>query len=115
MSVTTTDNPLTYSALSVLADYELRHTTPLADVTHDLAPPNARPDAPPPSQNPPTWPTDHRRVPPYRPVDETLDQSQRRVFLSRVEQAFISVMFLGVGLNAVREALAPAVGRGMGE
>jgi hypothetical protein len=52
-------------------------------------------------ENPPNWDYTHRRVPPYRPVDTRLDQSQRRVYHNRAEQVFISVMFAGVLINAV--------------
>lgn len=95
MSVTTTQNAVTYNTLSVLADYELHHSD-----TSDPAPaPNSHPALA--SQNPPEWPTDHRRVPNYRPINRDLDQSQRRIYNNNVERAFVTVMLRGVWLNAV--------------
>ena len=44
---------------------------------------------------------DRRRIPDYRPVNRDLDQNLRRVYLNNVEKAFITMMFLGVGINAV--------------
>jgi hypothetical protein len=40
-------------------------------------------------------------VPEYRPINTELDQSERRVYLSGVEQAFVGVMFTGVYLESV--------------
>jgi hypothetical protein len=95
MSVTTTQNAVTYNTLSVLVDYELHHSD-----TSDPAPaPNSHPA--PASQNPPEWPTGHRRVPNYRPINRDLDQSQRCIYNNNGERAFITVMLRGVWLNAV--------------
>ncbi|KAF1962603.1 hypothetical protein CC80DRAFT_570659 [Byssothecium circinans] len=99
MSVTTTANPQTYNLQRVLADYDLHHTpetTPL-DTTLNIhpSPPSASP------RNPPNWPTDERRVPPYRPVNTDLVQSERRVYQNGIERSFVTVMFMGVFLEAV--------------
>lgn len=53
------------------------------------------------THNPPGWPDDYRRIPPYRPINRHLDQSQRRVYTSLVEQAFINIMFTGLEINVV--------------
>jgi hypothetical protein len=96
MSVTTTANPLTYTLQSTLADYDLHHT----DGEGIDASLNTHP-APATQGNPASWPTEHRRIPEYRPVNTQLDQSVRRVYLSPVEQVFVGVMFTGVYLQSV--------------
>lgn len=100
MSTTTTANPRTYQLRTVLADYDLHHSaeTPELDTSLNAHP---VPGSHVTSQNPPDWPTDERRVPPCRPVNTNLDQSQRRVYTSPVERAFVTVMFTGVYLEAV--------------
>ena len=52
--------------------------------------------------NPPSWPTDHYRIPPHRPVNRYLDLEQRPLGDNAMETAFLVVMFTGVVLNAVR-------------
>ena len=97
MSVTTTANPATYTLQATLTDYNLYHSesqnSPL-DTSLNAHPASV-------AQNPSTWPHDHRRVPPYRPVNTELDQSQRRVYQNGIERAFVGVMFTGVFLEAV--------------
>jgi hypothetical protein len=96
MSVTTTANPIHYTLHPVLADYDLHHTESL-----DTSP-NAHP-APSTShqESPADWPTEHRRVPAYRPINTELDQSERRVYQNGIERTFIAVMFTGVFLQSV--------------
>ena len=90
---TTTNRPGALSA--ALQDYNLHHSgTATAEGEHHT-------NTQEPVENPPGWDYPHRRVPPYRPVDTRLDQSQRRVYHNRAEQVFISVMFTGVLINAV--------------
>jgi hypothetical protein len=96
MSVTTTTNPLTYNLSSVLADYDLHHTAESLDTSL-----NPHPAPTPPSQNPSDWPTEHRRVPAFRPVNTQLDQSERRVYQNGAERTFILVMFTGVYIESV--------------
>jgi len=89
---TATIRPSTLSA--ALQDYNLHHSgITTAEGERDTT-------AQTPVENPPGWDYTHRRVPPYRPVDTRLDQSQRRVYHNRAEQVFISVMFTGVLVNA---------------
>ncbi|PWO22601.1 FabG, Dehydrogenase [Pyrenophora tritici-repentis] len=95
MSVTTTANPATYNLQSVLAEYDLHHT----EETHDPSL-NAHPNPNSSAQNPSHWPTDHRRVPAYRPINTALDQGQRRVYLNTGEQVFVGIMFTGVFLES---------------
>jgi hypothetical protein len=51
--------------------------------------------------NPPDWPTDHRRVPDYRPVDRTRDAEGRPNGENGFERVFLTIMFTGVVMNAV--------------
>jgi hypothetical protein len=102
MSVTTTANPIHYNLEAVLADYDLHHTEELdTSLNAHPAPPTSS-TIPQSQQNPSDWPTEHRRVPAYRPVNYELDQSERRVYLNGIEQAFVGVMFTGVFLQSVR-------------
>ncbi|EMD65924.1 hypothetical protein GGP41_010698 [Bipolaris sorokiniana] len=97
MSVTTTANPTHYTLAATLADYDLHHTT---EGGHDAslnAHANPAANA---QQNPSHWPTQHRRVPAYRPVNTQLDESERRVYLNGIEQAFVGTMFTGVFLQS---------------
>lgn len=95
MSVTTTQNPTVYATQDVLKDYELHHS----GSSNAAPPPNPNPA--PRVQNPPDWDTEHRRVPPYRPVNRELDLSVRRVFANGRERTFINIMFTGVLTEAV--------------
>lgn len=95
MSVTTTANPIHYNLHTVLADYDLHHTEELETTLNSHPQPSSQ------SQNPSDWPTSHRRVPAYRPVNTELDQSERRVYQNGIERAFIGVMFTGVFLQSV--------------
>lgn len=98
MSVTTTANPTHYSLETVLTDYHLHHSEEEHELDTSL---NTHPAPAGSGQNPASWPTEHRRVPVYRPVNTELDQSERRVYLSGVEQVFVGVMFTGVFLESV--------------
>jgi hypothetical protein len=100
MSVTTTANPVHYSLHTVLADYDLHHTEDLDTSLNTHPNPNQATSSQS-QQNPGDWPTEHRRVPAYRPVNTELDQSERRVYQNGIERAFIGVMFTGVFLQAV--------------
>jgi hypothetical protein len=53
--------------------------------------------------NPPHWPTDHRRVPDYRPVDKNRDAEGRPNGENAFERVFLTIMFTGVVMNAVSE------------
>ncbi|KAF2684651.1 hypothetical protein K458DRAFT_442955 [Lentithecium fluviatile CBS 122367] len=72
MSITTTTNTQNYNVRAVLVDYDLHHT-------------------------PETSP---RRIPPYRPVNGRLVQSEWRVFQNNVERSFVNDMFSGVFIEA---------------
>lgn len=56
------------------------------------------------AHNPAGWPDDYRRIPPYRPINRHLDQSQRRVYTSLGERAFLTIMFTGLEMNVVSDA-----------
>lgn len=90
MSATTTTT--TATSLSVLADYELHHS---GDERSTSAP------APVNTSQPADWPTDHRRMPAYRPANQNLDYNERTAGTGPGEYVFIQVMLHGVWLNAV--------------
>jgi len=93
MSSTTTAAPIT-NTLSILGDYEVHHSAQHGPASNDIEPPL--------SVNPrPNWPTHHRRIPAYRPINYHLDQSERPAGSNGIEWAFIGVMLHGVWLNAV--------------
>ncbi len=101
MSVTTTSTATTNVAAPlrvVLADYELHKSEPPAG-----GKPSSSLQRP--TQNPPDWPQDHRRMPPYRPVNRNLDRSQIMVYNNGGEHAFIQTMFFGIRLVTVRMPL----------
>lgn len=78
---------------NVLADYELHHSQPQPCETGTQSAPVAPVDR--------EWDTQHRRVPAYRAINRTRDQSEVRVYTSPVERVFITVMFTGLNINAV--------------
>ncbi|KIH93614.1 hypothetical protein SPBR_04498 [Sporothrix brasiliensis 5110] len=82
----------------VLSDYELHHSSDkdASDDAAQAAPASIRRHA----ATPADWDTEHRRVPAYRPINTARDQTEVRVYLSRVEQVFIGTMFTGVYLNS---------------
>jgi len=51
--------------------------------------------------NPPSWPTAHRRMPPYRPINRNLDRTTRPSGDNAVLFIFINTMLSGCGLLAV--------------
>lgn len=51
--------------------------------------------------NPPNWLNNYRHVPPHRPINRNLDQSQRRVYTSLAERVFLTMMFTGLEVNVV--------------
>lgn len=85
------------SVATVLQDYELCHSgsadapspVPVVRVVDD---------------NPPGWDISHRRVPPYRPINRNRDPAETNVYQNGVERAFITTMFAGLFVNAVRPA-----------
>ncbi|KAL4945234.1 hypothetical protein BDV06DRAFT_219489 [Aspergillus oleicola] len=112
-STTTTTTTTTPTTLSLLSDYELHHS----GQTEDRSTPQTS-SFPPHSQssfdsnvsNPPTWPTTHRRVPPYRPINRDLDFNERSAGASVPEYIFIQSMLHGVWLNASISQLWRATG-----
>lgn len=100
MSVTTTANPVSASVLQVLTDYDLHHS---GDPARPRTPqsPNQRPEPVRQAEDPENWDTEHRRVPPYRPVDPSLLGPERPGGTNPIETAFIYTMLNGVGLVGV--------------
>lgn len=102
MSVTTTQNQTYYSLAATLRDYDLHHSGGAEDHDVTLSPhPHPHPDPvtarlP----NPPDWPTDHRRVPHYRPVNHDLDFNERGV-RNTAEGVLISIMLNGCRIVGV--------------
>ncbi|RMD44988.1 hypothetical protein DV735_g75, partial [Chaetothyriales sp. CBS 134920] len=96
MSLTTTTQQTTASrsTLHLLADYELHHS---GDETTEEEP---LPKTPALTENPRWWPTDHRRIPPHRPINRDLDRSLRPAGRSPVEAWFIFTMLGGVNVMA---------------
>lgn len=82
------------------SDYDLHHSNTVSEDNnndHDESPLQSN-DM---NSQAPDWPDHYRRIPPYRPVNRNLDQSERRVYTNFGERAFLSMMFLGVRTNAV--------------
>lgn len=100
MSATTVDNPITTAvSRQVLQDYDIHLT---GDET--VAPPNTDsrpPQTTPTASNPPGWDTEHRGVPPYRPINREMDLTQRPLGGNPVGDVFVTTMFTGVAINAV--------------
>ncbi|KAJ5952529.1 uncharacterized protein N7479_010942 [Penicillium vulpinum] len=94
MSVTTTNTRETATVpLAILAGYEVHHSG------HEQLAPMIPPSTAPINQ-PPNWPADHHRIPAYRPINRSLDQSQRPPGANNLERVIITVMLHGVWLNA---------------
>lgn len=55
--------------------------------------------------NPPNWPTEHRRIPDYRPVDRNRDVESRPNGENAFARVFLTIMFTGVAMNAVSDTL----------
>ncbi|OJJ07130.1 hypothetical protein ASPVEDRAFT_56607 [Aspergillus versicolor CBS 583.65] len=93
MSRTETTNTTT---LSVLADYELHHSgsEPSPNTSQNTTSPS------PTQQQPANWPTNHRRVPPYRPANRSLSFEERAAGSNLPEFIFIQSMLHGCWLNA---------------
>lgn len=53
------------------------------------------------TSNPPHWPTEHHRIPNYRPVDRNRDVEGRPNGDNAFERVFLTLMFTGVVMNAV--------------
>jgi hypothetical protein len=90
----------------VLADYEIRLTSSDAAEQQPLVLQDSvlpLPDVPRNANSPRDWPTDHRRVPPYRPINYNLDLTERIVYNNGGERAFITTMFFGLRLITVSE------------
>lgn len=114
MSVTTTDNPVatalhraadtttaTTTNASHLEDYRI-HLTGSSSASPAQAPPTNSDHQPPTNvTNPPGWDDAHRSVPPYRPIDTTLDLRMRPWNGNPVGDAFVFTMFTGVFTVAV--------------
>ncbi|KAJ6094583.1 hypothetical protein N7467_002096 [Penicillium canescens] len=89
MTTTTT----TTQTLSILADYEVHHSGNDNHDEHEHASPIT-------TRQPTDWPTDHRRMPAYRPTNRNLPFEERPGGSNPAEMVFIQVMLNGVWLNA---------------
>lgn len=105
MSMTTTMTTTTVAASlpSVLADYQTFRSDPqpaletASTASTAVTPSETRSSGP-------SWPTDHRRMPPYRPINYNIDLGQRLTYNSGIEHAFISTMFFGIRVVTVRDS-----------
>lgn len=97
-TITTTATTLERAPNTILADYELHHSSaPSENRGSETSGYTPAEDTPQPAE----WDTRHRRVPAYRPVNRDRDQADVRVYLSNAERAFVTVMFTGLFVNAV--------------
>ncbi|CAH0054433.1 unnamed protein product [Clonostachys solani] len=76
----------------ILQDYRLSLTG--QGETSDSSPPAQWADSP------DNWPTQYRRIPPYRPINRNLDLTERPNGSSRGELVFVTVMLNGVRLQS---------------
>lgn len=98
--MSTTITTTTTETLSVLADYEVHHSDTQPE-THERAPIT--------NSQPIDWPSNHRRIPGYRPVQANLSYTERPAGNGHpAEYAFIQVMLHGVWLNAVLHPFHPS-------
>ncbi|RAK97978.1 uncharacterized protein BO80DRAFT_467423 [Aspergillus ibericus CBS 121593] len=95
MSTTTTTTTTHTSTLSILSDYEIHHTG-----SETQPQPQAPSTSTPAVSQPVDWPSNYRRVPPYRPANRNLDYDERAAGASPAEYVFIQSMLHGVWLNA---------------
>ncbi|KAK4235268.1 hypothetical protein C8A03DRAFT_17964, partial [Achaetomium macrosporum] len=93
----------------VLADYELHHSEPSAEVPR-VEPRRITAGRPVDREAGTRWPTDQRRVPPYRPVNRHLDLSQRTVYNDRMEQLLIMTMYMYFGIRIIAHRMWRATG-----
>jgi hypothetical protein len=89
MAITTTTT--TTQTLSILADYEVHHSGTDHESEHETVN----------SPQPANWPTHHRRIPEFRPINRNLSFEERPGGSNPGEIVFIQVMLHGVWLNAV--------------
>lgn len=102
MSVTTSTNTVTQSVLHALTDYDVHHSgNPAVAETPEA--PNSRNDTAAGANQPPNWPSNHQRVPAYRPIDRTLnnDPEERPAGSNAIEGLFIFTMLNGCRINSV--------------
>ncbi len=99
MSATTTANPVSGAVLNILKDYDIHHGNPENPGTPE--PPNSQRDTPKPILNPEHWDNEHRRVPPYKPIDKRKRGPERPDGSNPIEVAFIFLMLNGCGLIGV--------------
>jgi hypothetical protein len=103
MSVTTTANPVSATVLQALADYDLHHSG-APETPSTPSPPNQQ--SSPRAETPENWDTEHRRVPPFRPVDRSLLGPERPDGVNAIETTFIYLMLHGVGVVSVRHGIS---------
>lgn len=102
---TTTTTPVTTAVREVLTDYDLHHSN-TSESSGEAAPvSSAREETATSVSNPDSWPTDHRRVPPYRPINYNLDFAERPGGTDAAEYIFIAVMLNGVGVAATANSI----------
>lgn len=100
MSTTINTSTTTQNVLHVLADYDLHHS---GDIPNSLVTEPYTRHTTANVDNPLDWDADHRRVPPYRPINRNLDWDSRPAGLNAAEALFIATMLNGVRLMAVSD------------
>lgn len=113
MSITTTvqwNGEGTESLETTLHDYRM-HLTGGRDEQECVSTRQENETVSQPIDSPANWPTQYRRIPPYRPINRNLDLTERPNGSSRAELVFVTVMLNGIRLQSVRtEHLSLALG-----
>ncbi|KAJ5819417.1 hypothetical protein N7474_005008 [Penicillium riverlandense] len=94
MSETVTESSPALTVTQILTDYEIHHST-LRPEPSDR---NRAHDTSSPAPN--NWPSEHRRIPPHRPINTNLDYSERGA-RNTAEAVFAFMMLNGCHINAV--------------
>lgn len=85
-----------------LNDYRL-HLTAVTTQNEFLSSPEEAPLAAASVGNPENWPTDFRRIPPYRPVNRNLDMSERPFGWTPAGRVIVNMMMYGVAIQSVSD------------
>jgi hypothetical protein len=100
-NMATMTTTVTETSQEHLRDYDI-HLSSRSGSTGTSLPAGGRSLASPPVvENPPNWYDQHRQVPPFRPVNRSLDRASRPYGSNPVESAFVFHMMHGVWLRGV--------------
>lgn len=101
-STTTTQTVPSYSMGRTLADYDLHHSEPAPETRRAGEDQDEGTEER--HNNPPTWETEYRRVPPHRPINRNIDIASRSITLNGAEAFFVYNMFQGIRIVEVSTA-----------